>query len=140
MIKCTKRKFRHGYILIRTVHSVVRENYFKFSPCHTRILFELLGSNNFKMSSKVVNESSMFYMDFCPNCSNILHLDEYMGEVRHKCQVCPYFSPIKNITLASRSFYKLKVRCFNHYQFFTHKVDFKPDITDNYKSTVNECF
>ncbi|XP_025414888.1 DNA-directed RNA polymerase III subunit RPC10 [Sipha flava] len=60
------------------------------------------------MSSKVVNESSMFYMDFCPNCSNILHLDEYMGEVRHKCQVCPYFSPIKNVTLASRSFYKLK--------------------------------
>lgn len=61
------------------------------------------------MSSKVVNDSSMFYMDFCPNCSNLLHLDEYMGEIRHKCQACPYFSVIKNIMLASRSFYKLKV-------------------------------
>lgn len=62
-----------------------------------------------KMSSKVMNESSMFYMDFCPNCSNILHLDDYMGEMRHKCYVCPYYSPIKNTMLASRSFFKLKV-------------------------------
>lgn len=62
-----------------------------------------------KMSSKVVNESSTFFMDFCPNCSNILHLEEFMGEIRHKCQVCPYFSTIKNAALLSRSFYKLKV-------------------------------
>lgn len=72
----------------------------------------------FKMSSKVVNESSMFYIDFCPNCSNILHLDEYMGEMRQKCQVCPYFSAIKNVMLASRSFYKLKVKIIHYYYMY----------------------
>lgn len=70
------------------------------------------------MTSRVVNDSSIFYMDFCPNCSNILHLDEYMGEMRYKCHVCPYFSAVKNVTLASRSFYKLKVNTTYYYGTF----------------------
>jgi hypothetical protein len=91
------------------------------------------------MSSKVVNESSMFYMDFCPNCSNILHLDEYMGEVRHKCQVCPYFSPIKNVTLASRSFYKLKVRIVSKSNISSTLTNFKLINIFLYICTFNMC-
>lgn len=46
-------------------------------------------------------------MLFCPTCSSILTVEEYLGHLRYKCRVCPYnFNISRRITI--RSYPKLK--------------------------------
>lgn len=50
-------------------------------------------------------------MLFCPTCSSILTVEEYVGHLRYKCRVCPYnFNISKRITV--RTYPKLKVLIF----------------------------